>query len=105
MKYTYKTSGCCATDINFEVEGDTIQNVEFIKGCKGNTEGLIYLSVAVPIPCSFYHNCSVVQLEVRHGDSTRGYFILEKSFCYPRFLLFQMNLQIALSNSLNELGF
>jgi hypothetical protein len=23
-------------------------------------------------------------LEVRHGDSTRGSFILQKSFCYPK---------------------
>jgi hypothetical protein len=54
-----------------------------------NSIPLIYLSVSVdlPVPCSFYHNCSVVQLEVRHGDSTRGSFILEKSFCYPRFFV------------------
>ena len=36
----------------------------------------------------FNHNCSVVQLNVRHGDSTRGSFIVENSFCYPRFLIF-----------------
>jgi hypothetical protein len=30
---------------------------------------LVYLTVTVPIPCSFYHNCSVVQLEIRDGDS------------------------------------
>ena len=33
-----------------------------------NSIPLIYLSVTVPVPCSFYHNCSVVQLEVRHGQ-------------------------------------
>jgi hypothetical protein len=63
-----------------------------------NSIPLIYLSVIVPVPCSFYHNCSVVQLEVRHGDSTRGSFIFANSFGYTRFLLFQMNLQIFLSN-------
>jgi hypothetical protein len=41
---------------------------------------LVYLSVAIPVPCSFYHNCSVVQLEVRQGDSTRGSFIVENVF-------------------------
>jgi hypothetical protein len=46
-----------------------------------------YLSVAVPVPCSFYHNCSVVHHEVRHGDSTRGSFIVESSFTYPRFFV------------------
>ena len=35
-----------------------------------NSIPLTYLSVTVPVPCSFYHNCSVVQLNVRHGDST-----------------------------------
>jgi hypothetical protein len=54
----------------------------------------------------FNHNSSVVQLQVRHGNSTRGFFfvvVVENSFCYPRFfLLFQMNLQIALSNSVKN---
>jgi hypothetical protein len=73
---------------------------------------LIYLSVIVPVPCSFYHKCSVVQLEVKDGYFTRSSFIVENSFCYPRLVLlllflflffvclflFQMNLQIALSN-------
>ena len=52
-----------------------------------NSIPLIYLSVAVPVPCSFYHNCSVLQLNVWHSDSTRGSFNLEKSFCYPRFFV------------------
>jgi hypothetical protein len=45
-----------------------------------NSIPLIYLSVTVLVPCSFYQNCSVVQLNVRHGDSTRGSFIVENSF-------------------------
>jgi hypothetical protein len=65
-----------------------------------NSIPMVYLSVAIPLPCSFYHKCSVVQLEVRHADFPRGSFIFENNFCYPRFfLLFQINLQIALSNS------
>ena len=64
-----------------------------------NSIPLIHLSIAEPVPCSFYHNFLVVQLEVRDSDSARSSFIVENSFCYPRFLLFQMNLQIALSNS------
>ena len=27
-----------------------------------NSVPLVYLSVAIPVPSSFYHNCSVVQL-------------------------------------------
>jgi hypothetical protein len=57
-------------------------------------------------PSTLFHRSTCLSLDqyhvVRHGDSTRGSFIIEKSFCYPRFLLFQMNLQIALSNSLKN---
>jgi hypothetical protein len=60
---------------------------------------LIYLPVTVSTPRSFYHYCSVVQLEVRNADSPRSFFTVENSFHYPGFLLFQMNLRIALSNS------
>jgi hypothetical protein len=44
---------------------------------------LIYPPVTVPIPCSFYHYCSVLQLEVKDGDSPRTTFIVENSFQYP----------------------
>jgi hypothetical protein len=67
-----------------------------------NSIPLIYLSVTISVPFRFYHNCSVVQLEVRHCDSPRASFIVENSFCYPVFLLFQVNLQIALSISLKN---
>jgi hypothetical protein len=39
-----------------------------------NSIPLIYLFVAVPVPYSFYHNCSVVQLEVRHGEAPEKMF-------------------------------
>jgi hypothetical protein len=32
----------------------------------------IPFSVSLPIPCGFYHDCSVIQLEVRDGDSPRN---------------------------------
>jgi hypothetical protein len=68
-----------------------------------NSIPLIYLSVAVPVPCSFLnHNCSVVQLEVWHGDSTTGSLLLRIVFAIIGFLLFQMNLQIALYKSVKN---
>jgi len=36
----YKTSGTCATAIDFEVEDGVIQSVQFIGGCNGNTQGI-----------------------------------------------------------------
>ena len=53
-----------------------------------NSIPLVYLSVSIPVQCSFYYNCSLVKRLVRNGDSTRDSFILEKSFCYPRFFVF-----------------
>ena len=67
-----------------------------------NSIPLIYLSVIVPVPYNFYHNGSVVQLEVRHGDSTRGSFIVENSFCYPSFFVIADQSADCLSNSLKN---
>jgi hypothetical protein len=53
---------------------------------------LIYLSVTVPIPCSFYHYCSVVQLEVQDADFPGRSFLLRIVFTILGFLLPQMNL-------------
>jgi hypothetical protein len=39
-----------------------------------NAIPLIYLPVTVPVQCSFYHNCSVVQLEVGNSDSKRVFY-------------------------------
>lgn len=36
----YKTSGVCSTEIHFQVENDIIQNIEFVRGCPGNTLGV-----------------------------------------------------------------
>jgi hypothetical protein len=52
-----------------------------------NSIPLVYLSIAVTITCSLYHDYAVVQFEVRHGDSTRSSFIVEDSFYYSRFFV------------------
>ncbi len=36
MKYSYRTTGTCSKQINFEVENNIVSNVEFIGGCPGN---------------------------------------------------------------------
>lgn len=40
MKYEYRTSGTCASKIVFDLEGDTISNVEFTGGCNGNLKAI-----------------------------------------------------------------
>jgi hypothetical protein len=50
----------------------------------------------------FNHGFSVVQLEVRDGDSPKSSLRVENSFYCPGFLLFQMNLRIAPSISVKN---
>lgn len=40
MQYTYKTSGTCSREINFEIEDGKLKNVEYIGGCNGNLKGI-----------------------------------------------------------------
>lgn len=39
-KYTYRTNGTCARQINFELDGEIVTKIEFIGGCPGNLLGL-----------------------------------------------------------------
>lgn len=36
----YKTKGTCATQIDIELNGDTIGAVSFTRGCNGNLQGI-----------------------------------------------------------------
>jgi len=36
----YKTSGTCSVQIDLEIENGVITHCEFIRGCRGNTQGL-----------------------------------------------------------------
>jgi len=40
MRYSYKAKGTCAVQINFNIDGDIITNVEFIGGCNGNLKAI-----------------------------------------------------------------
>lgn len=39
----YRPIGVCSRLIRVELDGDTIQNVEFVGGCSGNTQGISHL--------------------------------------------------------------
>lgn len=45
----YKTSGVCASAIDFEVENGLVRNVRFIGGCSGNTQGVAVLVEGMPV--------------------------------------------------------
>ena len=40
MKFSYKTSGVCARNIDIEVEDGIVKSVRFNGGCGGNTQGV-----------------------------------------------------------------
>lgn len=40
MKYTYKTKDTCSSNIQLEVEGNTIRNIQFTGGCDGNLKAI-----------------------------------------------------------------
>lgn len=40
MEIRYTPKGVCSKSIIIDVEGDTIQDVKFIGGCSGNTQGV-----------------------------------------------------------------
>ena len=43
MHKTYKTSGTCSVEINFDLEDNKIHNLEFTGGCNGNLKGIAAL--------------------------------------------------------------
>lgn len=47
--YVYKTRGTCSKAIEIEVNGDTIEQVRFISGCKGNTQGVSRLVAGMKV--------------------------------------------------------
>lgn len=40
---SYKTKGVCSSQINFEIKEGKIEEVQFINGCAGNTQGVAAL--------------------------------------------------------------
>lgn len=44
MKHTYKTNGTCSVEIRFDLDGDIVRNIEFERGCNGNTQGVSTLA-------------------------------------------------------------
>ena len=39
-RFTYRPQGVCSSVIDFEVEDGIVKNVQFTRGCNGNTQGI-----------------------------------------------------------------
>ena len=44
MKHIFKPKGVCSSQIQFELDGDIVKNVQFTDGCDGNLKGIAALS-------------------------------------------------------------
>ena len=40
MRQSYRTRGVCSVQINFDLDGDVVTNVEFIGGCNGTLKAI-----------------------------------------------------------------
>lgn len=40
MRYSYKTRGVCAREIDFNLDGDVVSNISFLGGCNGNLKAI-----------------------------------------------------------------
>lgn len=49
MEYRYKPQGVCSREMIIKLEGDTIQEVQIIGGCAGNTVGVSRLIAGMKI--------------------------------------------------------
>jgi len=55
--------------------------------CRFNSGSSILFHLSLYHAVFFYHDCAVIQLEVRDGDSPQSSFIVEDSFHYTVFLV------------------
>ncbi|MBO5059963.1 MAG: TIGR03905 family TSCPD domain-containing protein [Clostridia bacterium] len=42
-KFSYTPQGVCSAQIDFEIDGNIVKNVQFTRGCNGNTQGIAKL--------------------------------------------------------------
>ena len=47
--FAYKTKGTCSTEIDFDIEEDTIKEVHFQRGCDGNLKGISALIAGMKV--------------------------------------------------------
>ena len=48
-KYSFTPSGVCSVKIDFEIEDNKVKNVQFTRGCNGNTQGVAKLAEGMDV--------------------------------------------------------
>ena len=67
-----------------------------------NSLSLVQVSIFMPISCSFYYYSSVVELEIRDGETSSISFIVQDHLDILGFLFFNLKLSIVLSKSVKN---
>lgn len=42
--YCYKTKGTCSVEVHFDIDNGIVRNIQFVRGCNGNTQGVARLA-------------------------------------------------------------
>ena len=53
MHYSYTTKGTCSSEIEFDLDGDIVHNVQFVGGRNGNLKAISSLVDGLTITCGF----------------------------------------------------
>ena len=48
-KFSYTPKGVCSINIDFEIDDGILKNVQFTRGCSGNTQGIARLVEGMPV--------------------------------------------------------
>ena len=62
-RHSYKTKNVCSQQINFDLEGNVVKNIEFIGGCNGNLKAISIL----------VNNMTVSEIEEKLLGNTCGF--------------------------------
>ena len=62
MRYEYRTENTCAQNISFDINGNTIRNIEFSGGCNGNLKAISIL----------LEGATVEEIEMKLSGNTCG---------------------------------
>lgn len=49
MKHVYSPKGVCPTQLEFELDGDTVRNISFRGGCNGNLKAIAALAEGMSV--------------------------------------------------------
>ncbi|MDR1962066.1 MAG: TIGR03905 family TSCPD domain-containing protein [Gracilibacteraceae bacterium] len=44
MRHSYKMRGTCATEVSFDLDGHTVSDIRFTRGCDGNLQAVAVLA-------------------------------------------------------------